>query len=79
VVTRESTSAKTKDSIVATPPIIVLASVSSIEDESCPNFYQFEKAAVGPPVVIANANSTGMPDIKFIELKVAAQFSVYGN
>lgn len=38
--------------------------------------YQFENAAVGPPVYMANPNNTGIPEAKFIDENVAAQFSV---
>ena len=36
---------------------------------------QLAKADSGPPVYIIQPNRTGMPDMKFIDENVAAQFS----
>lgn len=67
------------------PPAVGRAAAISAMDsetmkESPPTIVQFAKAAVGPPEYIANPKSTGMPDAKFMEVKVAALLSIsYGN
>lgn len=61
------------------PAVGRLAAISAMESETMnekpPIMVQLAKAACGPPLYMAKPKSTGMPETKFMVVKVAAQFS----
>ncbi len=59
------------------PPVVGRAAPNSAitkltMHEKPPTIVQLAKAAFGPPVYITQPKRTGMPEIKFIEVNVAA-------
>ena len=61
------------------PAVGSAAAISAIDRDTMvekpPTIVQLAKAGCGPPVYMAHPNKTGMPEMKFIDEKVAAQLS----
>lgn len=53
----------------------ISASTRDTQKDKPPTIVQLAKADSGPPVYMTQPKRTGMPDMKFMEVKVAAQFS----